>query len=339
MKKLGEIAEIIGGNLDGDPKCIIKGFAGIEEAKEGDITFLENLKYKKLVEKTLASAVIVPLTFKNNSSRNLIYHRSPSDAFSIAMDFISPIRNCVIEGINKKAEIEDGSIIEENVSIDAFVVIKKGAKISRNCVLYPFVYIGENVYLGENSIIYPNVSIYNGSIIGKNVIIHSGSVIGGDGFGYTSKNGKNIKIKQRGIVEIGDDVEIGCNVTIDRARIGKTSIGRGTKIDNLVMIAHNVKIGENSLIVAQTGISGSTELGKNVTVAGQAGFAGHIKIGDGSIIGARSGVLKNFGPKSIISGFPAQEHRKELNLLAHYRKLPDIFKRIEALEKKIKENI
>jgi UDP-3-O-[3-hydroxymyristoyl] glucosamine N-acyltransferase len=333
MKTLGEIAKIIKGTVKGNSECRITGFAGIEDAEEGDITFLENKRYLKFLRTTRASAIIISPDIVSSTNLNFILHKSPSEAFAIAVEALSPLHTQRHSRIHPKAEIENGTVIGRNVSIDAYAVLKTGAEIGNDTVLYSFVYIGNDAVIGDNCLIYPNVTICDKCIVGNNSIIHSGSVIGSDGFGYISSQGKHMKIPQRGVVEIGDDVEIGSNVTIDRARTGKTTIGSGTKIDNLVQIAHNVKIGENSIIVAQTGISGSTELGRNITVAGQVGFAGHIKIGDGSIVGARSGVLKSLPAKSVVSGFPAMEHRKELNLLAYYRKLPDVFKRLEALEK------
>jgi UDP-3-O-[3-hydroxymyristoyl] glucosamine N-acyltransferase len=337
MKTLGEIVQLVGGVLEGDAKCKISGFAGIDDAKAGDLTFVESKKYRKFLNSTSASAVIIPLNVKPPSSLNVIFHRSPSEAFAAAVEALSPVEAIHRSGIHPKAEIEDGAVIGKNVCIDAYAVVRSGAKIGNGTILYPFVYIGGKAVIGNNCLLYPNITVHERCVIGDKVIIHSGTVIGSDGFGYSTKHGKHLKIPQRGTVEIGNDVEIGSNVTIDRARIGKTIIGQGTKIDNLVMIAHNVIIGEDSIIVAQTGISGSTELGRNVTVAGQAGFAGHIKIGDGSIIGARSGVLKSLPPKSIVSGFPAMNHRKELNLLAYYRKLPEVLKRLNDLEKAEKE--
>jgi len=240
-------------------------------------------------------------------------------------------------GIHPKAEIKESVTLGKNVSIDAYTVICEGAKIGSETILLPFVFIGREAVIGENCLIYSNVTINDKCVIGNNVIIHSGTVIGGDGFGYITKGSKHTKIPQKGIVVIEDDVEIGNNVTIDRARIDKTIIKRGTKIDNLVMIAHNVKVGEDSMIIAQVGISGSSELGKNVTVGGQAGFTGHIKVGDKCTVAARSGVIKDLPPNSVVSGYPAFDHRKQLNLLAYYRKLPEAFARLETLEKLLKK--
>ncbi len=339
MKTLGKITELIGGTLHGDPRCEITGFAGIEEAKEGEITFVEKKRYLRHIGATRASAVIVPPDASFPKGKDVIVHENPSRAFAVLVEAFFPEKPRYNPGISPKAEIAEGANVGENVSVDAFTVIREGAKIGSGTVLFPFVFVGRDVAIGENCLVYPNVTICDRCDIGNNVTVHSGTVIGGDGFGYVTEGGKHKKIPQRGIVVIEDDVEIGSNVTIDRARIDKTVIKRGTKIDNLVMIAHNVKVGEDSMIIAQAGISGSTELGRNVTVAGQAGFSGHIKVGDNCTIGARSGVIKDLPPNSTVSGFPAYDHRKQLNLLACYRKLPEVFTRLERLEKNLEKKM
>ena len=337
MNTLGKISKLIGGTLYGESECKITGFAGIEDADNGDITFVEEKRYLKNIKTTRASAVIIPPNISIPKDKSVIVHENPSAAFNELIKVVFPEVSDHNIGIHAKAEIEDGVNIGDNVSIDAYTVLRKGVKIGAGTVISPFVCVGRNVVIGQNCLIYPNVTINDRCIIGSNVIIHSGTVIGGDGFGYFTDGGKHKKIPQRGIVVIEDDVEIGCNVTIDRARIEKTIIKKGTKIDNLVMIAHNVKIGEDSMIIAQVGISGSTELGKNVTVAGQAGFAGHIKVGDNSIIGARSGVIKDLPANSVVSGFPARDHKKQLNLLAYYRKLPEVFERLKKIESSLEK--
>jgi UDP-3-O-[3-hydroxymyristoyl] glucosamine N-acyltransferase len=339
METLGKIKELIGGNLHGDPGREITGFAGIEEAQEGDIAFVEKRRFLKQIQTTNASALIVPPGTSFPKDKDVIVHDNPSKAFAVVVEAFFPERPSRTPAISPKAEIDEGASLGQNVSVDAYVVVREGARIDSGTVLFPFVFVGRDVAIGENCLIYPNVTICDRCIVGNNVIIHSGTVIGGDGFGYISEGGKHKKIPQRGIVAIEDDVEIGSNVTIDRARIDKTVIKRGTKIDNLVMIAHNVKVGEDSMIIAQVGISGSTELGRNVTVAGQAGFSGHIKVGDGCTIGAKSGVIKDLPPNSTVSGFPAYDHRKQLNLLACYRKLPEVFARLERLEKSLKQEV
>ena len=235
-------------------------------------------------------------------------------------------------GISKNSAVSASAVINKNISIGDFSVISENAEIGSNTIIYPNCYIGRNVKIGEHCLIYPNVTIREDIIVGNNVIIHSGTVIGSDGFGYVPENNTLKKIPQIGIVEIGDNVEIGANVTIDRATTGKTLIGKGTKIDNLVQIAHNVQIGENSIIVAQVGISGSTKIGNGVTIAGQAGLIGHVTIGDGAIVAAQAGVIGDVPPKETVSGYPARPHKQAMKLYALIQKLPELFEELKKLK-------
>ncbi len=333
---LKEIAELVDGKIIGDENIIITGIAGIKEAREGDITFVANSRYKSLMDKTKASAIIVSHGVVNNH-RPLIWTKDPYLAFTKVMRLLNGNEVSPPKGIHPTAVIGKNVDFGKDISIQAYVIIDDEAKIGDRVILHPHVYIGRQTKIGEETIIYPNVTVRERISIGKRAVIHSGTVIGSDGFGFASVKGKHHKVPQVGTVIVEDDVEIGANVTIDRATIGKTVIGKGTKIDNLVQIAHNVEIGEDSIIVAQVGISGSATLGRGVTMAGQSGATGHIVIGDNTKVAAKAGVTKSIPPNSIVSGFPAKPHDKEKRIKACLQKLPELLKRLYKLEKRIEE--
>src|SRR3989338_5988588 len=293
MKKtLAEISEFVGGEVVGNGDLIITGICGIKEAKEGDLTFVANSKYFSLLDQTSASAIITPRGM-NVPGKSIIRTDNPSLAFaSIITKFIKE-KTHLSRGIHKTAIIADDAHIGRDVSIGPYTVIDQGASIGDHSIIYSGCYIGYRTTIGENCLIYPNVMIREEISIGNRVIINGGAVIGSDGFGFINVNGVHEKIPQIGTVVIEDDVEIGANVTIDRARFDKTFIGRGTKIDNLVQIAHNVVIGEDCIIVAQVGISGSSHIKKKVTLAGQSGIAGHLTVGEGAVVASQSGVVKS----------------------------------------------
>jgi len=340
-KTLKELAEFVQGEVVGDASIIITGANGIKESEPGDITFLSNSKYFTLLNSTSASAVITSReSFKTD--KPLIRTDNPSLAFAKIISLVKADTISHPKGIHPSAILGKNVTLGENISLGAHAVIEDNACVGDNSIIYPGVFIGKKVNIGSNVLIYPNVSIREESVIGNNVIIHSGTVIGSDGFGFVSIEGKHHKIPQVGIVEIGDDVEIGANVTIDRARFGKTVIGAGTKIDNLVQIAHNVVIGKNCLIVAQVGISGSTTIGDNVILAGQVGLVGHIKVGDNTVVTAQSGVSKSIPSNAVFSGSPARPNMENQRSLACISSLPKILnlvkelkKRIEGLEQKL----
>jgi len=331
-----EIAKLIDGEIVGDPNILISGVSGIKEAQEGDITFLANPKYNSFLETTKASCVVVDKNTSSNT-KTIIRVDNPSIAFSKVVNFLNKIDTYHPKGIHPTAVISDKAKIEKNVSIGAYTIIEDNAYIGENTIIYPNCYIGHSVKIGKDCLIYPSVVIRENVIIKDRVIIHSGTVIGSDGFGYVLVEGVNQKIPQVGTVLIEDDVEIGANVTIDRARFDKTIIGKGTKIDNLVQIAHNVKIGKNCIIVSQVGISGSTTLGDNVILAGQVGLVGHINIGDNSIVMAQSGVTKDLPKNSKVFGSPARDHNEAKRIIALMDRLPIIYKRLKELEKEIEE--
>ena len=328
------IAESICGTVEGDAQVLIKGINSLALAEKGEISFLSDPRLKDLIRTTRASAVIVKEPIRFYKGPQLIVD-DPSLAYAkVATMFAPPIPR--FPGISEKSFIGEGARLGKGVSIYPFVYIGRKATIGNEVTLFPGVYIGDRVTVGKGSVIYPNVTVMPDCIIGKEVIIHGGTVIGSDGFGFTRDGDKSMKIPQTGIVEIADEVEIGAQNAIDRAAIGKTKIGKGVKIDNLVQIGHNVVIGENTIIVAQVGIGGSTKVGKNVVIGGQVGFTDHIEIGDRVMIGAKSGVTKSVHTGQVISGIPAMPHRLWLKTRNLIKRLPEYSKRLKEIEGKIK---
>ena len=344
MKKtLAEIAEFVGGQVDGDASLVVTGLNGIKEATSTELTFLANPKYFSLIKETDAPAIIVAPE-ADVSGKAFIRVKNPSLAFAKAITMFRDEEQLRPKGIAASAEIAESAQLADNVAVGANVVIEEGAKIGKNTAIFAGCYIGQNVCIGEGCIIYPNVTLRDGVEVCNRVIVQPGAVIGADGYGYEQVDGRHVKIPQIGTVLVEDDVEIGANVTIDRARFGKTIIGKGTKIDNLVHIAHNVTIGENCLLVAQVGISGSVNVEDNVILAGQAGVSGHLTIGANSVAAAQTGIIKSCPPNSKLIGFPARPHADQMRVWGHASKLPEYTKiikelqqRIEQLEKKIKE--
>ncbi|MFZ6016915.1 MAG: UDP-3-O-(3-hydroxymyristoyl)glucosamine N-acyltransferase [Nitrospirota bacterium] len=332
--KLKELASLLNGEVIGDPDIEITGISGINEAQEGDITFISAKRYIKDLRGCSASCVIVKEQIVDINITQLKVS-NPYLAFAKLLEYfyVKPQKPI---GISKGAIVSDTAEIGKDVSIFPFSYISDGVFIGDRTVIYPYVFVGENTTIRERCIIYPNVVLRENVKIGNKVIIHSGSVIGSDGFGYVFEEGRHYKIPQVGGVIIEDDVEIGSNVSVDRATTGNTIICRGTKIDNLVQIAHNVRIGENSIIVAQVGIGGSTEIGDFVTLAGQAGITDHIKIDSETMIGAQSGVIGHV-TKGAYSGTPAIPHRDWLKAQAIFAKLPELNKKIKELEERIRE--
>ena len=320
----------------GDGSVAITGAAGIKEAKHGEITFLSNVKYASFLDQTQASAVI---TFKEtmSGSKPLIRTSNPSVAFTKVLSVLKPFKARSLTGIHPTAVIDPGASLASGVSVGPYAVIENGVTVGEGSVLEAHSFIGAGSRLGSQVHLYPMVVIREETEIGDRVIIHSGAVIGSDGFGYESVDGRHVKIPQTGSVLIEDDVEIGANVTIDRGRFQKTTIRQGVKIDNLVQIAHNVVIGENSLIISQAGISGSSELGKNVIVAGQAGIVGHVTLGDETVVGAGAGVTKSWPARSVILGSPAKLFSEQKKLFAYLSRLPELFKEFAELKKKIEK--
>jgi len=336
---LTEIALFLGGTVIGAGDTIINNIRSIEEANEGDLTFIANKKYLKKLKLTKASAILAsPQTAAEG--KNLIIVDDPYVVLGKLLTLFYPLEHGR-SGVSPDAYIEDGAIVCPEATIFPRAFISKGAKIGKRSVIYPGVFIGNNAFIGENSILYANVTVYHSCIIGNRVILHSGVVVGADGFGFASPGENNTKIPQVGFVQIDDDVEIGANTTIDRAALGKTWIQRNVKIDNLVQIAHNVVIGENSVITAQVGISGSTKLGKSVIVGGQTGMVGHINIGDNVMIAADSKIHKDIESGKIIGGKPQMPYKEWLKVEACRAKLPemratlkDLVEKVDKLQKK-----
>jgi UDP-3-O-[3-hydroxymyristoyl] glucosamine N-acyltransferase len=335
-RRLRDIALYLQGELVGDPSIEITGLAGIEEAKTGDLTFLANPKYKAFLEKTFASCVIVGKEIEV-AKVPLIRHPNPYFAFSKAMELFFETKKEYPKTIHPTAVLDKEVKLGKRIHLGPYVIIEDNVELGENVAVLAGSFIGAGSIVRENCLIYPHVTIRENTKIGKNVIIHSGAVIGSDGFGYSKEKGTHHKIPQMGKVIIEDDVEIGANVTIDRATLGTTRIGKGTKIDNLVQIGHNVVIGENCIIVAQVGISGSTQLGNNVVLGGQVGLVGHIKIGNNVMIGAQSGVTKDIPDNTTVFGYPAREIKKTKKIEACLSRLPEYIKRLKEIEEKLKE--
>jgi len=331
---LEELAQLLKGEVRGFCEEKITGVAPIREAGRGEITFLVNPKYATDLKTTRASAVIVGPQAPE-TGKPVIVTRNPYLAYALAATFFAPKPSYPL-GISPLARIGENCRFGESVSIYPFVYLGNGVEIEDRVVLYPGVYLGDGVRIGLDSIVYANVSILQGSRIGRRVIIHSGTVIGSDGFGFAQEGERHVKIPQLGSVQIDDDCEIGANNTIDRAALGKTWIKSGVKTDNLVHIAHNVVVGENSLLIAQVGISGSAVLGKNVILAGQVGVAGHIVIGDRVMVGGKSGVAKSIPAGEVVSGNPTMPHQTYLRSRTVIPRLPELQKKLRSLEERVR---
>lgn len=336
--KLSEIAERVGGAIEGNGDVEIKAVAGLKEASAGDVSFLANPKYAAQVAETAASAVIVPSDWDRPVKCAIIRSDNSDQAFAqIAELFYEPVP-AAAAGIHSSASVAESAQLGAGVSIGANVVIEEGVVIGANTVIQANCVIGYKTVIGADCLFYPLVSTREFAEIGNRVIIHNGTVVGSDGFGYAvQEDGSRTKIPQIGKVVIEDDVEIGANVAIDRARFGKTKIGKGTKIDNLVQIAHNVVIGEHTVLCGQSGISGSTTIGSKVILAGQAGLAGHLEVGDGAIVGAQAGVMKDVKAKDFVIGAPAMNHLQTKKMIASLITLPKLKDKMKRLETQVAE--
>jgi UDP-3-O-[3-hydroxymyristoyl] glucosamine N-acyltransferase len=338
-----EIATFVRGEISGNQGIDILRVAKIEEAGPGDLTFLANPKYEKHVAATHASAILVAASFDTNRSglpANLTFIKVPDPyvAFLQVMKLITPVPDPFWKGIHPTAVAALTASIGANVSLGAHVVVGNNAVVGDNTKIGHGCVVGDDVRIGEGSMLYPNATVNHGCRVGKNVIIQSGAVIGSDGFGFAPKSdGTYEKIPQMGIVVLEDDVEIGANCTVDRATIGQTLLKRGVKLDNMVHIAHNVVIGENTVIAAQTGISGSTKVGKNVVIAGQVGIVGHIEIADRTVLLAKTGVSKNTEAGVTYWSTPAKEHKRALKIEVVLRSLPELAQDVEELKKSVEE--
>lgn len=329
------IASISGGKIEGNPTVEITGFAKIEEAKDGDISFIANPKYAHYAAQTAASALLVSEEFEapEGMKATLIRVKDPYSTLALLMNALVSKKHK--SGVEEPSHISETASLGENVYIGAFAYIGEGVKIGNNVQIYPHSYIGDGVEIGDDTTINPSVTIYEGCRIGSRCILHSGCVIGADGFGFAPNGDSYVKIPQIGCVVIEDDVEIGANTTVDRATMGETRICRGTKLDNLIQVAHNVRIGCNNVVAAQTGFAGSTMIGDFNRIGGQVGFAGHIKFGSRCEVGAQSGIHKSYGDGKRMIGYPATDIVTFAKTAVLQKKIPELFKTVEELKKEI----
>jgi UDP-3-O-[3-hydroxymyristoyl] glucosamine N-acyltransferase len=331
-----KIADLIGGRVEGTPGAVITHLAKIEDAGPGSITFLANPKYTHYLYETKASAVVVNEDFKPEKKvdATLIRVNDAYKAFSDILEFFHqdfPQKT----GIESPSFIHPTARIGKNVYIGAFAYIDEQVVIGDNVKIFPHVYVGAESQIGENTILYPGVKLYHQTVIGRHCIIHAGAVIGSDGFGFAPDRENYKKIPQIGNVVIGDNVEIGANSTIDRATMGSTVIRDGVKLDNQVQVAHNVEIGENTVIAAQTGISGSTKVGRNCQVGGQVGMAGHIRIGNNVRVGAQSGIVNDVPDNEVLIGSPAINAQLFRKASVLFKKLPQLYEDIKQIKRKL----
>ncbi len=331
-----QVAMMIQGNVEGDATVAVKQFGKIEEATKGQISFLANPKYEDFLYSTKASIVIVneSLVLKSPCTATLIRVPDAYAAFATLLTKYQELKAATLVGIQTPSFIATTAILGAQHFVGAFSHIGENVILGENVKIFPNVFIGENVKIGNNVTLNPGVVVYSECMIGNNVTIHSGAIIGSDGFGFAPKaDGSYQKVPQLGNVIIEDHVEVGANATIDRATIGSTIIRKGVKLDNLVQIAHNVEIGENTVIAAQTGISGSTKVGKGIMMGGQIGVAGHLSIADGVKIAGQSGVTKSIKTaNSTVTGNPAGDHNASLRAQVHMKNLPSLEKRVKELE-------
>jgi UDP-3-O-[3-hydroxymyristoyl] glucosamine N-acyltransferase len=340
VKTLAELAREVGGEVVGDGEVKLYRVASIEEAGPGEITFLANPRYYAHLANCRAGAVIVaPKVVSRDASitsaKNYLEVFDPYLAFAKIHQLFNPARRYTPH-ISPLAHIEADAAVADDVTIFPHVYVSKRARIGARTVLCPGVFLGEGAEVGDDCELHPNAVVRHGCKIGNRVILHAGAVIGSDGFGYAGRGAERVKIPQAGIVEVQDDAEIGANTTVDRATFGRTVIGRGAKLDNLVQIAHNVVVGENSIVAAQVGIAGSTRIGKDVTLAGQVGVVNHLDIGDGAVIGPQSGVGRSVprGAK-LSSGLHAAPHQEWLRVMTLLPKLPELWALTHRLERKL----
>lgn len=335
-----QLAALVHGTVDGDELVVINNYAKIEEATSGCLTFLANPKYTHYIYTTQATAVLVCNDFVPEKEINatLIRVEDPYSTLAQLLNFVKS-QQPQKQGIEQPCYISEGVEVPADAYVGAFAYVGKGVKLGKNVKIYPQVYVGDDVTLGDDVILYPGVKVYHGCKVGNRCIVHGGAVIGSDGFGFAPKeDGSYDKIAQVGIVILEDDVEIGSNTTIDRATMGATVVGHGVKLDNLIQVAHNVEIGEHTVMAAQVGIAGSTKIGKHNMVGGQVGFAGHITVGDNNGFGAQSGVPNSVGSKQRVLGSPAINALDYARQQVYIKRLPEIYNDLQKLKKHIETN-
>jgi UDP-3-O-[3-hydroxymyristoyl] glucosamine N-acyltransferase len=340
-RRLGELATHVGGELLGDAELLIHGLNGLAEAKPGEASFYGNTKYRRQYETTQASAVLVGSGMPTRDGVALIRVPNPHLAFAQLLRLFQEPEQ-LTAGVSPHAHVHPRAYVHREATVMAGATVEQGASVGARSVLYPGSYVGSGARIGEDCRLYPNVTVAERCQVGSRVILHASCVVGADGFGFAfnpegAHGPEHYKIPQTGIVRIEDDVEVGACTCIDRATIGETVIGRGTKIDNLVQIAHNVKVGPLSLICAQAGVSGSAELGMGVVLAGQVGVVGHIRVGDMAKVGAQSGVAHDVEDGQVVSGSPAMPHREWLRASAAQGQLGDLVKEVRALRRRVEQ--
>ncbi|MCE5313751.1 UDP-3-O-(3-hydroxymyristoyl)glucosamine N-acyltransferase [bacterium] len=333
---VGEIARLVGGSVAGDCDAAITCVASVDEAAVGDIVLAEDAKFFTRAIDSAATCILTGLDVDSDArGKSVIGVEHPAEAFIKVLEFFKGEESRPALGIGCGAVVEDGVVLGRDVAIGANCFVGRGANIGDGCILYPNVFVGAGVTIGASSKLYPGAVVYERCKVGRRVVLHAGVVIGADGFGYKPSSHGLLKYPHVGIVEIGEDVEIGANSAIDRAKTGATVIGSGTKIDNLVHIAHNCKIGSHCVIVALSGIAGSVHVGNGVMLAAQVGVKDHVRIEDGAVVAARAGVIGDIEKGATVSGFPAREHRSEMRVQAASRHLPEILTRLRELENEV----
>lgn len=338
-----QIAALLGGKVIGDANRQVSNVAPIETAKEGDLCFLTEAKYLPFLETTQASVVLVTESLKAEGGLSvegvptLILVENARGAMGQLLSLVAKAMNPARQGVEQPCFISEGVVVPQDAYIGAFAYIGKNVRLGNGVQIYPHVYIGDNVVIKDNTILYAGVKIYHDCVIGKDCILHAGVVIGADGFGFEpDAAGVNQKIPQIGNVIIEDDVEIGANTTVDRAMMGSTIVHTNAKLDNLVMVAHNVQVGASTFMCGQSGVAGSTTIGSHCILAGQVGLSGHIEVADGTIFGAQTGVAKSIAKGGYYEGTPAIDAMQWRKSVVGFKQLPDILKRLQALEKKVR---
>ncbi|MBW2615478.1 MAG: UDP-3-O-(3-hydroxymyristoyl)glucosamine N-acyltransferase [Deltaproteobacteria bacterium] len=332
---LKKIAQAVGGKVIGDDRLGITGIDSLDSAGPGSISFFADRRYKESLSKTNASAIMVREQTELYEGPQVVVPNPELAYVRVACLFARPVPR--FNGISDRASIHESSRMGNNVSVYPYVYIGEDAVIGDDVVLFAGVFIGDRVKIGNRTVVYPNVSVFEDCVIGNNVIIHAGTVIGSDGFGFVQDGTTSVKIPQIGIVQIDDNVEIGANNCIDRAALGKTWIGKGVKTDNLVQVAHNVVIGEDTIVVAQAAIAGSVRIGRQVIIGGQVAISDHVEIGDRVMIGSKSGIAKSVSSGEVVSGTPSMPHRLWLKTSGLIKRLPLFNERLKHLEKKVEE--
>lgn len=335
-----QLAALVHGDVEGDGEVKVGTFAKIEEGQPGALSFLANPKYTHHIYTTDSSVVLVKRDFvaEQPVKATLIRVDDPYATIARLLEMVQEMTRVVKKGVEQPSYVAEGVVIPEDAYVGAFAYIGKGAVIGAGAKIYPHTYVGDGCEVGDESILYSGVKVYDGCRIGKRCILHSGAVIGADGFGFAPVDGRYEKIPQTGNVIIEDDVEIGANTTIDRAMMGSTRICNGVKLDNLIQIAHNCEVGADTVMAAQGGVAGSTKLGERCMVGGQVGLAGHIHIGDEVHIGAQSGINKDVAAGSRLFGYPATDVVSYGRQALAIRKLPTLYKRVDEIERLIKDN-